>query len=144
MSNAQIVNLPKEISEEAMGAISAHLNIYSTVGVVTVLNKTDYTITLSYESKVHCKYSIVDAAKEQIVFIPGDGAVDTIVVAFKLTPEQPQTKESIMTETNTAATPDQTTSGFVSKMAKAATYISAATAVGIGGFYLWKKFGKAE
>lgn len=33
--------------------------------------------------------------------------------------------------------------GLVAKLAKTATYLSAATAIGIIGYYAWKKFGNS-
>lgn len=149
-------------SNEGVSAIASHLCDYAETGELTVLKKTNQVITFSYQNKVRCKFGSVETAKEQVVFIPGDGYVSTIVVAMKGLRVEDQTtqhnQEPIMTqadknnvqdlldkckavdaETKTAA------NGLVAKLAKTATYMSAATAVGFIGYYAWKKFGsKAE
>ena len=149
-------------SDECVSTIVSHLRDCAENVNLTVLKKTKQVVTFSYENKIRCKFGSIETTNEQVVFIPGDGYVSTIVVAMKGLRVEDQTtqhnQEPIMTqadknnvqdlldkckavdaETKTAA------NGLVAKLAKTATYLSAATAVGFIGYYAWKKFGsKAE
>lgn len=150
-------------SNEGVSAIAAHLCDYAETGELTVLKKTNQVITFSYQNKVRCKFGSVETAKEQVVFIPGDGYVSTIVVAKKgLQAEDCATQqnqentmsqaekdnvqnilnkcEAVDAEIKTVAS-KETTGPLIGKLAKAATYLSAATAIGFVGYYAWKKFG---
>ncbi len=149
-------------SDEAVSAILSHLSVFAEDNNLTILKKTKQVVTFSYENKIRCKFGSVETTNEQVVFIPGDGYVSTIVVAMKIKAEETQTpKENIMNEEQKKSvealleqcaavdaeiktpTQEQTktaANGLVAKLAKTATYLSAATAVGFIGYYAWKKF----
>ena len=155
-------------SDEAVSAILSHLNEYAETNDLTVLKKTKQVVTFSYENKIRCKFGSVETANEQIVFIPGDGYVSTIVVAMKDLRTEDQTtqhnQEPIMNEeqkkniqdlldkceamdaeikTPTHEETKAAANGLLTALAKTATYLSAATAIGIIGYYAWKKFGNS-
>lgn len=155
-------------SDECVSAIAAHLRDYAESVNLTLLKKTKQVVTFSYENKIRCKFRNVETTNEQIVFIPGDGYVSTIVVAMKGLRTEDQTtqhnQESIMSQADKnnlqdlldkceavdaeikTPTGEQTAmavNGLVAKLAKTATYLSAATAIGIIGYYAWKKFGNS-
>lgn len=140
-------------SDEAVSAILSHLNEYAEDNNLTVLKKTKQVVTFSYENKHRCKFGSVETKNEQVVFIPGEGYVSTIVVAMKMKTEEIQTpKENVMNEEqkkNLEALLEQCavadaeikeTNSKVAKLAKVATYLSGAVAVGVGGYWLYKKF----
>lgn len=146
-------------SDEAVSAILSHLSVFAEDNNLTILKKTKQAVTFSYENKIRCKFGSVETKNEQVVFIPGEGYVSTIVVAMKMKAEETQpVKENIMNEEqkkSVEALLEQcaavdaeiktAANGLVAKLAKTATYLSAATAVGFIGYYAWKKFGnKAE
>lgn len=153
-------------SDECVSAIATHLSDHAESVNLTVLKKTKQVVTFSYENKIRCKFGSVETANEQIVFIPGDGYVSTIVVAMKGLRTEDQTtqhnQEPIMTQadknnlqdlldkceaidaeikTPTHEETKAAANGLLTALAKTATYLSAATAIGIIGYYAWKKFG---
>ena len=142
-------------SDEAVSAILSHLNEYAEDNNLTVLKKTKQVVTFSYENKIRCKFGSVETKNEQVVFIPGEGYVSTIVVAMKMKAEETQpVKDNNMNEEqkkNVEALLEQcaavdteikvktSTAPLVAKLSKAAAYLAAATAIGFGGYYLYKK-----
>lgn len=147
-------------SDEAVSAILSHLNQHAEDNNLTILKKTKQVVTFSYENKIRCKFGSVETTNEQVVFIPGDGYVSTIVVAMKMKAEETQpVKENIMNEEqkkSVEALLEQcaavdaeikvktSTAPLVAKLSKAATYLAAATAVGFGGYYLYKKLASQQ
>lgn len=140
-------------SDEAVSAILGHINEYAEDSNLTVLKKTKQVVTFSYENKLRCKFGSVETKNEQVVFIPGDGYVSTVVVAMKIKPEETQTpKENNMNEEQKKSlealleqcavvdAENKSSASRVSKLAKAATYLSGAVAIGVGGYWLYKKF----
>jgi hypothetical protein len=140
-----------DFSADAIKAIVDHLEQHAEEINITLLKKSHAGVySFSYEKRVKCPYSFIETSKEAIVFIGGDDYVSTIVVTKKLSQTNQESTMSENTKSTTnasktvaAVTSGEKTAGLINKLAKTATYLSAATAVGFVGYYAWKKFGNS-
>lgn len=133
------------ISDEAAQVAFEHVKKYGKDTFVKLLKANGQSYSFSYEEKTRCEFEMAETAKEAIVFIPGADGHSTIVVTKKVAaePKQEQPKKEAPKEAPKAATQSKSTQDdeLATKIGKVVLYTAGAVAVGVGGYFAWKRWG---
>lgn len=132
------------ISDEATRVAFEHVKKYGKGIFIKFIKANGQSYSFSYEEKTRCEFEMVETAKEAIVFIPGADGHSTIVVTKKVAaePKQEQPKQEAPKEAPKTAAQSKSTQDdeLATKIGKAVLYAAGALAVGVGGYFAWKRW----